>query len=118
MPTVDVTRSDVLIIYAGSVLTLTCRVFLVGIQPSSDLTVMVTWFGAGGNVLMENSFITITPAQQEGSTTQYTSKVVFDTLRLGNTGTYTSQSTVSHTSPFITDAMENGTVSVSPITGE
>ena len=106
-----------MVIYAGSVLTLTCRVFLVGLQPSSDVTVMVTWFGAGGNVLRENAFITISPTQQESST-QYISTVEFNTLRTGNAGTCTCQGTVSHTSPFITDAKRNSTVAVSPITGE
>ena len=103
-------------IYAGSVLTLTCEISLVGSVPSSlrvDVTVMTTWLGASGNMLSTGGRITVNPAV--GSGTFYTSTVVFNTVRTNNAGTYTCQATATHSSTFITDVTTPDVVTISPV---
>ena len=102
-------------IYAGSVLTLTCEISLIGSVPSSlrnDVTVTTTWLGASGNMLSTMGRITINPAMGSGAT--YTSTVVFDTVRTNNAGTYTCQATATHSSSFITDVTTPGEVTILP----
>ena len=115
--TVDVSHDGEGTIYAGSVLTLTCEISLVGsVTPSlhSGVTVMTTWFGASENVLSSGGMTTVNPAT--GSGFSYSSTVVFNTVHINNAGTYTCQATVTHSSPFITGVTMIGdsVVTISP----
>ena len=111
---VDVVHDGGIIIYAGSVLTLTCEISLVDSVPPnlrSDVTVMTTWLGTSGNPLSTGGVITVNPAM--GSGAAYTSTVVFNTVRTFFAGTYTCQATVTHSSQFITDVTTSGVVMIS-----
>ena len=103
------------IIYAGSMLTLTCRIFVLSLPPSlgSSVTVTTAWLAASGNILATGGRITVNPA--EGSDTFYTSTVVFNTVRTNNAGTYTCRATATHSSQFITDVTTPGEVTISPV---
>ena len=112
--TVGVQHDGGITVYAGSVLTLTCEIVLVGSVPPnlrSDVTLMTTWLGTFGNPLSSGGRITVNPAI--GSGTFYTSTVVFNTVRTNNAGTYTCQATATHSSLFITDVMTSGQVTIS-----
>ena len=100
-------------IYAGSVLTLACEIFLMNVPLSldDDVTVMTAWTGAMGNLLTSGGLITVSPAV--GTAPTYTSTVVFNTVRTGNAGTYTCQATVTHSSGFITSVTTPSQVTIS-----
>ena len=113
---VDVQHNGGNTIYAGSVLTLTCRivVFDVPANLGSGVTVTTTWFGASGNPLNSGVTITVNPAMGSIDTV-YFSTVVFNTVRTNNGGTFTCQATATHSSEFITDVTTPGEVTISPV---
>ena len=100
---VDVLHNGGTTIYAGSVLTLTCRIFVIDVPPNlvSGVAVTIAWLGAQGNPLNGGDTITVNSAMGS-SDTFYTSTVVFNTVRTNNAGTYTCQATATHSSQFIT----------------
>ena len=102
-------------IYAGSVLTLTCRIFVIDVPPNLDsgVTVTTAWLGASGNPLNGGDTITVNPAMGSIDTI-YVSTVVFNTVRTNNAGTYTCQATATHSSQFITDVTTPDVVTISP----
>ena len=101
---VGVTPDSTGIIYAGSVLTLTCHILLSDIPTSllGVVSVSATWFEAQDGTLSNGNRITVNPAAPVTNIV-YLSTLVFNTVRTGDMGTYTCQATVSHPSPFITD---------------
>ena len=113
--TVDVQHDGGSTIYAGSMLTLTCNIFIVSVPSNlfSGVTVTTVWLGASNNMLSTGSRITVNPAV--GSGAAYTSTVVFNIVRTNNAGTYTCQTTATHSSSFITDVTTPGEVTISPV---
>ena len=111
---VDVQHDGGSTIYAGSMLTLTCNIFLVSIPSNlrDGLTVTTTWLGASGNMLAPGGRITVNPGV--GSGVSYTSTVVFNTVVTNNAGTFTCQATATHSSQFITGVTTPGEVTISP----
>ena len=109
-PQINVVHDGGCIIYAGTMLTLTCEIVLVNVLPDvrDGMTVTTSWLG-GGNVFTGGNSITITEAEQVADTT-YISMLTFSSLRTTNTGIYTCQATVNHSSQFITEVMTSNTV--------
>ena len=96
-------------------LTLICDIF-VGSVPfnlRSGVTVTTSWLGASGNMLATGGRITVNPAV--GSGVAYTSTVVFNTVVTNNAGTYTCQTTATHSSLFITGVTTPDQVTISPV---
>ena len=114
--TVDVQHDGGAPIYAGSILTLTCDIFVVSVPSSlrDGVTVTTVWLGALGNMLATGGKITVNPAEGYFSGVSYASTVVFNTVRTTNAGTYTCQATATHSSQFITDVTTPGEVAIFP----
>jgi len=83
--------------YAGSQLTLVCNIVLDStlFPVLGDLVVTSVWSDPGGGILSIDSRITVSPATQQGSTTTFTSTVMFNTLQTSEEGTYTCEATVA-----------------------
>ena len=83
--------------YAGSQLTLVCNIVLDStlFPVLGDLVVTSVWSDPGGGMLNSDSRITVSPASQSGTTTTFTSTVMFNTLRTSDAGTYTCEATVA-----------------------
>ena len=103
-------------IYAGSVLTLTCRIVVVDVPANlgSGVSVTTAWLGASGNPLNSGVTITVNPAMGSIDTV-YISTVVFGTVRPNNDGTYICRATATHSSEFITDVTTPDVVTISPV---
>ena len=112
---VDVQHDGGTPIYAGSMLTLTCNIFVedVPFNLRDGVTVTTTWLGASGNMLAAGGRITVNHAA--GSGVSYTSTVVFNTVVTNNGGTYTCQATATHSSQFITGVTTPGEVTILPV---
>ena len=65
---VDVQHDGGAPIYAGSMLTLTCYIFVVSIPSNlhDGVTVTTAWLGAAGNMLTTGNRITVNPAEGSG----------------------------------------------------
>ena len=102
-------------IYAGSVLTLICDIFVEDVPPDlrDGVTVTTSWFGPSGFMLASGGRITVNPAV--GSGVSYFSTVVFNTVVTNNGGTYTCQATATHSSQFITDVTATDVVTILPV---
>ena len=113
---VDVLHNGGTTIYAGNVLTLTCRILVIDVPADlgSGVTVTTAWLGASGNPLNSGDTITVNPAMGSIDTI-YVSTVVFNTVRTNNAGTYTCQATATHSSQFITDVTTPHVVTISPV---
>ena len=112
-PRVDVSHhpnTDTL--YAGSRLNLTCVITLNSVLSPflGDLIVTSVWTKLRGMLLSSNDGgrIVIFPISQLGSTTTYSSTMMFKTLQMSDTGNYTCEVTVAHIMSPVRNVM-NGT---------
>ena len=87
----------------GSPLVINCTVRTVSGMESSS--VIISWMGPGGNTIMNNTRITISPTTSSGNT--YTSSLQFTYLMEEDEGTYTCTAMIS-------GASEEDSVELSP----
>ena len=94
-PQVGITHNGGTPLYAGSVLTLTCMITVVGVSTDmlNNVEVTRTWIVPGGNILTNGSIITVSPVALDSGTT-YTSTAAFNTLVTNNMGDYTCQANI------------------------
>ena len=94
-------------LYAGSILTLSCKITIDDQLMSAGNMVMVTstWLKDSVIVTSNNQRITTSQAKRSGSTNEYISTLSFNTLRIGDTGKYTCQANISHSSLFTVDGI-------------
>ena len=93
--------------YSGSVLTLTCTVTINNQVPQNDVMVNISWTKGSTDIFntADNERITVTNAQQIGSSLNYTSTIVFNTLRQSDAGEYRCQANISNPSPYVADGI-------------
>ena len=94
VPTVEIIPPGVTSTFAGSQLTLTCRIILDStlFHVLGDLVVTIVWTGPGDEVLSSDGRVTVS---QPVLSTAFTSTVMFNTLRTSDAGTYTCEVTVA-----------------------
>jgi len=87
-------------LYAGSKLNLTCVIMLDSMLSPvlGNLRVTSKWTDFRGMLLSSDGGgrIAVSPASKQGTTTTYSSTVMFNTLQLSDTGNYTCEVTVAH----------------------
>jgi len=85
--------------YAGSRLNITCAITLDSVLSPvlGNLRVTSKWTKLGETLLSGNgdNHITVSNVSQQDSTTNYSSTVMFNTLRTSDTGNYTCEVTVA-----------------------
>ena len=94
-------------VYTGSVLILTCTVTINERVPQNDVMVNISW--TNGSTIVSNTTdnerIAVSNLQQIGTSLNYTSTIVFNTLRQSDAGEYRCQANISHPSPYVVDGI-------------
>ena len=93
--------------YSGSVLTLTCTVTINNQVPQNDVMVNISWTKGSTDIFntADDEKITVTNAQQIGTSLTYTSTIMFNTLRQSDAGEYRCQANISNPSPYVADGI-------------
>ena len=90
-------------------LTLTCTVAIDEQVPQDDIMVTISW--TNGSIVISNTSdderITVSDVQQIGTSLNYTSTIVFNTLRQSDAGEYRCQANINHPSTFVTDGINS-----------
>ena len=62
----------------------------------------------------DNERITVSDVQQIGTSLNYNSTIVFDTIRQSDAGEYRCQANISHPSPYVADGInsDNHTITI------
>ena len=107
------TSHDASIVYAGSILTLTCTVQLdvTLARMLDDVTVTSIWTASSGTELSNTTLITVSDTRR-GSGTTYFSSVVFDTVRTSDAGGYTCGAWVTPSTPSVYATQSDGSDTV------
>ena len=94
-------------LYAGSILTLSCTITIDDQLMTAGNMVMVTasWMNNSVIVTSNGQRITTSQTKRTGSTNEYISTLSFNTLRIGDTGRYTCQANIGHSSLFTVDGI-------------
>ena len=94
-------------VYTGSVLILTCTVTIKKRVPQNDIMVNISW--TNGSTIVSNTTdnerITVSNLPQIGTSLNYTSTIVFNTIRQSDAGEYRCQANISYPSPYVTDGI-------------
>ena len=101
------------LINAGSIFVLTCTIILDArlVRDENNLVVPRTWTGPHGE--LEND-TRIVVEQARGGSGQYSINVIFNTIRVSDSGSYSCQANVSHrSSQFIHQGMNASVTTIS-----
>ena len=104
------------VLYAGSILTLSCTITIDEQLMSTGNMVMVTstWLKDSVIVTSNDQRITTSQTKRSGSTNEYISTLSFNTLRIGDTGRYTCLANISHSSLFTVDGIGMANTTIMP----
>ena len=97
-------------------LTLTCTVTINEQVSQNDVMVIISWTKGSTDIFntTDGKRITVSDAQQIGTSLDYTSTIVFNTLRQSDAGEYRCQANVRHSSSYIADGIDsdNDTITI------
>ena len=96
-------------VYTGSVLALTCTVTINERVPQNNTMVIISWTKGSTDIsnTADDERITVSNVQQIGTSLNYTSTIVFNTLQQSDAGEYRCQANISLPSPFIADGIDS-----------
>ena len=103
-------------LYAGSILTLSCTITIDDqlMRAANMVMVTSTWMKDSVMVTSNDQRITTSQAKHSGSTDEYISTLSFNTLRRSDTGKYTCQANISHSSLFTVDGIGMANTRIMP----
>ena len=102
------------VLYAGSMLTLSCTITIDDQLVNAGNTVMVTSIWMKDSLADISERVTISEAKRNGSTIEYISTLSFATLHISDAGKYTCQANISHSSLFTVDGIGMNNTTIMP----